>query len=189
MKLLALLFFTTTLSITASSTQSKDADGWTTFSPKTRRFSILLPGSPKEKQEYLPLGSTKIDSYGAMFQRADAAFFILQIGDVPPEQVGRGWLDLLFENAYKLLLEYKTEDGRMEVGDVSRAEIESGGHRGYEYDTGCGPYKKHVRQCMTKLRVYKVGSSIYILGVSGPASQLPRVDIERFFSSFSVDGR
>jgi len=189
MKHLALIFFTAALPMTALPFQSKGADGWTTFASKTRGFSILFPGTPKESQDYLPIESTKIKTYGVTFQKAESAFFILQIGDVPPDLIQRGLLNQLFENAYKLLLEYKTEDGRTEIGEVSRTEIRLGDHPGYEYSSGCGPYKKNVEKCMTKLRVYKVGQRVYVVGLSGPAAQLPREDVERFFSSFRVDER
>lgn len=42
---------------------------------------------------------------------------------------------------------------------------------------------------MTRLRVYKVEKRVYVVGASGPAGQLPREDVERFFASFSVDER
>jgi hypothetical protein len=186
MRLLIATILISIISAMVSPNQSKNSNGWATFSPKMGDFSIQLPGVPEETQDHFVLSSTKVDMYGFTFRKDGVGFFILRIGDIPAALIEKGYLDSLFENAYKILLEYKTKDGQTHILETSQKKIQLGNYLGYEYNSGCGPYKKDIEPCKTILRVYKVERRIYLVGLSGPDTKLPKADIDKFFSSFSV---
>ena len=186
MRLLIPTILISIISVVTSSAQSKQNNSWTTFTPQTGDFSILLPGVPKESQDHFPLSSTKIDLYGLTLSADDLTFFIIRIGDLPTTLIEQGYLNALFENAYKILLEYKTKDGQSAIIETSKNKIQLGKYPGYEYNSGCGPYKKDLEPCRNILRVYKVGKRIYMLGLAGPEIKLPDEKTNKFFSSFSL---
>jgi hypothetical protein len=55
--------------------------------------------------------------------------------------IEKGYLDTLFESAYKILLDYRTTDGQTRTVETSQKKIQLGNYPGYEYNAGCGPYK------------------------------------------------
>lgn len=158
---------------------------WIKVAPKDTGFSVLMPSAPREILGGIVYDSIKVPTSLYMAKMGEASFFAGRIGDFPEQLVTAGYVKALFENAYRVFFEMKDKDGKKEVWPFIQHDISLNGYIGREYAADCGPYKKDDAPCNNIIRVYKVGNSIFVVGVGGPKSILSAELTEKFFSSFN----
>jgi hypothetical protein len=106
---------------------------------------------------------------------------------MPEKLIKTGYLDAWFDHADKIYFEFEAKDGKSNSTLRSQRDITLEGYAGREYEADCGPYNKpDTQSCIVRMRVYKVGHSIFVIGLSGPTSILSTEHINKFLQSFTL---
>ncbi len=169
------------------SNQKAQIVSWTRFAPKDAGFTVLLPSAPKEAKDNSLLDSVSVPTVLYSANADGVKYFVGRIGDMPEKLVEKGRLDEWFNHADEIYFEYKTKDGKSGSTLKSQKDISLDGYAGREYEADCGPYNKTDTQpCIVRMRVYKVGHSIFVIGLSGPTSILSTEHINKFLQSFTL---
>lgn len=167
--------------------QKKPPASWVKVAPTSLGFSVNLPGAPKEESEEFTVGSTKTPSRMYTLKVDDVEYFVGRVGDFSEELIRGGYLDVFLDRAHQIFFELKPEDGKPSSLLTNQRNIFLDGNAGREYEAVCGPHKRVAfDSCVSTLRVYKVGGSLYIIGLVGPKAILSAEHINKFFGSFTI---
>lgn len=165
------------------SEQKIQTASWVKVTPQGAGFSVLMPGAPKETIDTVIYGSFKVPTSIYTVTTGKAGFYVGRIGDFPEQLVTAGYIDGLYDNIHRVFFEGKDKDGKTDTMPFTRRDISLDGFGGREYVAGCGPYKEADAPCNNTIRVYKVGDSLFIIGVGGPKSILSTELTDKFFKS------
>ncbi len=187
-----LCFLTSTSALNAPEQQKEvinqkiEPSAWIKIEPKGEGFTVLMPGTPKELASEIVIASMKIPTLSYSLTIGETGFFAQKWGDFPEQLVNDGYLDAVFDRIQRVFFEMTEKDGTKSLFPFTRTDIVLDGKPGHEYQAACGPYKKVSGPCNTKIRVYKVGRSLYIVGTAGPTSAQLDEDTRKFFSSLTI---
>jgi hypothetical protein len=167
-----------------SSNQKIDSSSWIKVTPKDAGFTVLMPSAPKEITGSINYASVKVPTRLYVVTIGKVNFFAGRWGDFPEQLVTAGYLNRIYDNIYRVFFEGKDKNGNKDIMPFTQRDISLSGFSGREYVADCGPYKKTDAPCNNMIRVYKVGDSIFVVGVGGPKSLLSAELTDKFFSSF-----
>jgi hypothetical protein len=169
-----------------TSNQKIDSSSWIKVTPKDVGFTVLMPSEPKEITDNINYASIKVPTRLYVSTIGEVNFFAGRMGDFPEQLVTAGYFKGLYDNIHRVFFEGKDKDGKTDTMPFTQRDISLNGYSGREYVADCGPYRKTDAPCNNTIRVYKVGDSIFIVGVAGPKSILSAELTDKFFSSFTL---
>ncbi|MBX9627371.1 MAG: hypothetical protein K2X82_26445 [Gemmataceae bacterium] len=163
------------LAATAGGLAARD-DDWKEFRPKGGRFTIRLPGAPKEtSREYdSPAGKVRMNSF--VVQAGPNGVYGVAYGDYPegtidPEQIGKH-LDGAQEGAVAA-----TKGKLVESKDIKLADQ----HPGREITC-----ELPAEKWMTRTRIYFVGRRLYQVHALGMKEFIKGEEVGKVLDSFKL---
>ncbi len=151
---------------------------WQEFSSEAGNFSILFPGTPRERVQMLPGGDVETDIYSYIVE-IDSSVFAVSYNNVLSVSEAENVVEASFDAARDHFIADVSGDL------VAEESITINGHPGRKVtftiadDVLPGGGYGIVEMCLVEHRLYQVA----ILGANGDYSA---AEVERFFNSFSV---
>jgi hypothetical protein len=147
-----------------------------TFTSKDGRFSVALPGKPKEDTKKMKIGDREVDHFLFTFGQKDGARLVTYL-DYPADAVGKDRKKFLAERV----------DGNVSVLKgkvVSDDEIAVGKqkHPGREVVVEMPDRKRTYRA-----RVVLAGQRLYQVVALGPDDFMKSKSVDEYFKSFAID--
>jgi hypothetical protein len=162
--------------LAASSNAVRAEDKFKPFTSNEGKFTILMPGAPKEQKKVTKTAGMNITVNQFLCEVDPTRAVVVTYNEVPAVAANPGAVDKLLDATPGLL------NGSTKGKILSVAKITLGDSPGREVQILL-PDKKGIM----KVNVYLVGTRLYqVLGI-GPESFVRSPQLDRFFKSFKVN--
>jgi hypothetical protein len=158
------------------STAAPAEDAFKLFTSKEGKFTVLMPGQPKEEKSVDKAGATEVTTNMFTCEVDSDRVVLVGFSELPPASSDPANVD-------KVLDASAGSTERVVKGKIlSLEKISLGKHPGREVQIEV-PESKWI----VKVHYYLVGTRLYQVYCIGPASYVRSADLDRFYKSFKVN--
>jgi hypothetical protein len=150
---------------------------WKEFNSKSGRFTVQLPGAPKDQKQTLKTEVGPIDLYLYAFEVSKEFAYIVSYADYPEALVKQGSKDKMLEGARDGAV--KNINGKLRSGSDKKVTLN--GHPGREFIIDAPD-----NVLVLKARQYLVNNRLYQTIAVVPKGKESSADVTKFIDSFKL---